>query len=151
LGRWADENRDWSLHLLPEGEAYPSYRLLPALRLACLTDDELGADERGKESKRLGIWRRQVAGLEAWEEGTVEGESAWEKRARELLVEMCEWAAAEAKAGRLSAEAVRDRLEDGMGERGRAYGVRCVLELWREAEEVSEKVGALARSGGVLW
>lgn len=92
------------------------------------------------------MWRRQVAGLAGWES---EGDATeWERRARELLVDMCEWIGAEAEKGRLATEAVRDRVGDGGGQK---YGLESVVQLWREMERVSTGIRGAVVGGQSVW
>jgi len=148
-----DDHRSWTMHANCDGLAYPSYRMLPALRLACLEDDEL----RSKSpSGRVSAWKRQVAGNESWEGPEDCEKGRWERGMRDLLKGICDWISERAEKGLLATEAVRDRLEregkrDGSENYRYRYGLRCIWLLWDEELQVAQGVRASIDDGISFW
>jgi len=126
-------------------DGMPSYRLLPALRLACLNDSELVSED----SERILEWKRQVAGLAPWEDESINCISEWEAEMRDLLVRMCDWIVRRGEEGLMATEAVRDRLREE-GKRYE-YAVNCIWQLWDEEVWVARAVRERVDSGQSFW
>ncbi|KAJ1311048.1 hypothetical protein OPQ81_009553 [Rhizoctonia solani] len=71
---------DWSLHVnLEDGEARPSYRVIPALRLL-----HIALDSKGNMNRELRFWEDSILGLT--ENVSMENES----KVRESVIALCE-------------------------------------------------------------
>ncbi|QRW05180.1 SET domain-containing protein [Ceratobasidium sp. AG-Ba] len=118
---------DWTLHV-EDGVGYPSYRLLPVLRLAHIS---LGPTS-GRELK---LWENTILGLAE----VVSAEN--EHGARASLIEICERVTRESE---ISTPIVKNKMEAARGaehkDEGYLHALCMALVLWEEAYQVAELV-----------
>ena len=121
--------RDWTMHSRPT-PAYPSYRLISALRLLHAVPGNTGREfEEACE-----LWRSVLVGQA--EIVSEENEKAW----REGLLQIC------GKASTRAAMAIAS-CRSGHLERPSNWVEKNVEMLWREEREVAEAVAASVRAG----